>query len=64
MTLERNALVWGVVSNLGGGKTMTAVRMAVENMARGYFVVSNVSLKIDEICRFYNAPWMASLNKH
>lgn len=48
--LERNALVWGIVGNLGGGKTLTAVHIAVSAMRDGCFVVSNVLLNMDLIC--------------
>jgi hypothetical protein len=50
LNLERTALVWGIVGNLGGGKTLSAVRFAVEGMIDGYFVVSNITLNMDRIC--------------
>ena len=40
--LEKTSQVWGICGNLGGGKTLTAVSMAVEAIRSGYFVVSNV----------------------
>ena len=40
--LERNALVWGVVGNLGGGKSLSAVSVGVRAMISGYFVASNI----------------------
>ena len=45
--LDRNSLVWGIVGNLGGGKTMSAVKIAVESMSQGFFVVSNVYISLD-----------------
>lgn len=51
LNLEPNScLVWGIVGNLGGGKTLTAVRFAVEGMIDGFFVVSNITLDMDKIC--------------
>lgn len=50
--LERNSLVWGIVGNLGGGKTMTAVKIAVDAIRQGYFVVSNVQIRVDLIGDF------------
>lgn len=41
--------VWGITGNLGGGKTLSAVSLAVWGMSRGYYVVSNVTLKCDVI---------------
>lgn len=51
--LERSAMVWGIVGSLGGGKTLTAVRVAVEALERGFFVVSNITLNIDYVCKVY-----------
>lgn len=45
--------VWGITGNLGGGKTLSAVSIAVYAMQRGYYVVSNVTLNIDKIAREY-----------
>lgn len=61
--LERAALVWGVVGNLGGGKTMSAVALGVECMLEGYMVVSNVTFDLDSIERDYGAPWVHGLYK-
>lgn len=49
MTLETTPQVWGITGNLGGGKTLTAVYLAVNAMREGYFVASNVTLNINEI---------------
>lgn len=64
MTLERNSLVWGIVGNLGGGKTLSAVQMGVSSMLQGYYVVSNVTFDIDTICRIYNHSWLRGLYQH
>ena len=51
--LERTAQVWCITGNLGGGKTLSAVSMAIEAIKRGYFVVSNVTLKdLDSISEY------------
>ena len=55
--LERNALVWGIVGNLGGGKTLSGVELAVRSLREGYAVVTNVQLDIDLICKTYQIPW-------
>lgn len=47
--LERNALVWGIVGNLGGGKSLSAVAVAVQGIIDGYFVATNITLKLDEL---------------
>lgn len=49
--LEKTAQVWGIFGNLGGGKTMLAVSMAVEAIRSGYYVVSNVTLNLGELKR-------------
>lgn len=41
--------VWGITGNLGGGKTLSAVSLAVWGMSRGYFVASNVTLNLHAI---------------
>lgn len=41
--------VWGITGNLGGGKSLSAVCLAAVAMSRGYFVVSNISLNLDEL---------------
>lgn len=51
MKLEATAQVWGITGNLGGGKTLSAVEMAVRGLACDYFVVSNIELCMDEVCR-------------
>lgn len=53
MTLETTPQVWGITGNLGGGKTLTAVYLAVNAMREGYYVCSNVTLKIDTIAKAY-----------
>lgn len=47
--LEDTAQVWCICGNLGGGKTLTGVSMAVQSMFRGYYVVSNVTLNLDNL---------------
>lgn len=61
--LERNALVWGVVGNLGGGKTLSSVALGVQAMLEGYMVVSNVTFDLDAIVRDYNTPWVRKMYK-
>lgn len=51
MVLERTAQIWGITGNLGGGKTLSAVEMAVRAMASGYYVVTNIDLHMDAVCR-------------
>lgn len=60
MQLENTAQVWGISGNLGGGKTLSGVEIAVTAMASGFYVVSNIELNMDAICRDYG-PQMASL---
>lgn len=62
--LERSALVWGVVGNLGGGKTLSAVALGVTAMLEGYMVVSNVTFKMDQVALDYGAPWVKGLYMH
>lgn len=62
--LERNCLIWGVVGNLGGGKTLSAVALAVDSLRRGYYVISNVTLAIDKICLDFAIPWAKDLYLH
>lgn len=64
VNLERNALVWGIVGNLGGGKTLTSVAVAVESLRKGYAIVSNVTLDIKLICKTFNIPWAKKLYTH
>ena len=60
--LEKTAQVWGICGNLGGGKTLTAVSMAVEAIRMGYYVVSNVTLNLDELSK--DVPWCHKLYQH
>lgn len=60
--LEKTAQVWGICGNLGGGKTLTAVSMAVCAIRSGYFVVSNVTLNIPELVK--EIPWADKLYQH
>lgn len=53
MTLERTPQIWGITGNLGGGKTLTAVYLAVNAMRDGCFVCSNVTFDMDAVCRVY-----------
>ena len=59
--LERNSLVWGIVGNLGGGKTLSGVDLAVRSLREGFAVVTNVSLDIDLIAKTYNIPWVKKI---
>lgn len=59
--LERNALVWGIVGNLGGGKTLSSVALGVEAMLEGYMVVSNVTFDMEAVANDYNAPWVKKM---
>jgi len=63
LCLDVNPLIWGIVGGLGGGKTLSAVRFAVEGMIDGYFVVSNITLNLDAICREYGEH-LRGLYKH
>lgn len=51
MQLERTAQVWGITGNLGGGKTLTAVDVSVSAIRSGYFVCTNIELKLDVLAR-------------
>lgn len=64
ITLEKSALVWGVVGNLGGGKTLSAVALGVQSMLSGYMVVSNVTFDVEQIVADYSAPWVRKLYQH
>lgn len=46
---ERTSQVWGICGNLGGGKTLSGVAMAVDALERGWYVITNVELHIDRI---------------
>lgn len=64
INLERSALVWGVVGNLGGGKTLSSVALGVQSMLAGYMVVSNVTFNMDQVASDYNSPWVKKLYMH
>lgn len=51
MQLERTAQVWGITGNLGGGKTLSAVEVAVRAIASDYYVCTNIDLHIDILAR-------------
>lgn len=53
LDLERNAQVWGITGNLGGGKSLTAVQFAVDAMSRGFFVASNISIDQNQVATHY-----------
>lgn len=55
--------VWGITGNLGGGKSLTAVNLAVTSMQRGFYVASNIWLNMDNICKNYG-EWMRDLYCH
>ncbi len=64
MELDRNALVWGIVGNLGGGKSMTAVHIGVSCMVQHYYVASNITFNLDEICRFFQDESLRHYYQH
>lgn len=41
--------VWGITGNLGGGKTLSAVCLALYALEHGYFIVTNVTLDLDAL---------------
>lgn len=45
--------VWGITGNLGGGKSLSAVCLASAALARGYYIVSNITLNLDELALEY-----------
>lgn len=53
LKLDRQPQIWGITGNLGGGKSLSAVSIAVNSIASGYFVVSNITLKIDLLSSVY-----------
>lgn len=55
--------VWGITGNLGGGKSLSAVCLAAYAIARGYYVVSNITLKIDVLAEEYG-PYVRRLYQH
>lgn len=61
--LERTAQLWGITGNLGGGKSLSAVHFAVNAMRDGFFVCSNITLKLDLLCAVYG-PYMSCLYQH
>lgn len=61
--LDYTPQVWGITGNLGGGKSLSAVYLAVNAMRDGYFVCSNITLDIDYICQNYGKH-LRSLYQH
>lgn len=55
IALEKSPQVWLVHGNLGGGKSMTAVSMAVDAIRSGRFVATNIKLNLDALRAV--APW-------
>lgn len=41
--------VWGITGNLGGGKTLSAVCLALYALEHGYYIVTNVTLDLDAL---------------
>lgn len=41
---ESTSQVWGISGNLGGGKSLTAVSMIHDALARGWYIVTNMEL--------------------
>lgn len=60
--LESSPQVWLIHGNLGGGKSMTAVSMAVEAIRAGRFVASNIKLNIDALK--LSIPWADQCYAH
>lgn len=63
VNLERNALVWGIVGNLGGGKSLSAVAVAIQGIMDGYFIASNITLKLDDLA-YKLGPWVKDMYLH
>lgn len=63
LELERNALVWGITGNLGGGKSLTAVYFMVNAISSGYAVVTNITLNVDLLVSRFGA-WARDLYFH
>lgn len=61
--LERNALVWGIVGNLGGGKTLSAVAIAIQAINDGYAVATNITLDLS-LLRKKLGKWVDDLYFH
>lgn len=61
--LEYSSQVWAITGNLGGGKTLSAVGLAVQSMRRGFYVVSNVTIDIAMVRRMYGKA-VAALYSH
>lgn len=55
ISLEPTSQVWAVTGNLGGGKSLSAVALAVSSMASGYYVVSNITLNLKAVARVYGS---------
>ena len=45
-------MVFGVAGNLGGGKSLTCVRIMLESLRRGDYVTSNIKMKDDYLQRW------------
>lgn len=56
--------MWGVVGNLGGGKSLSAVALGVQSMLQGYFVVSNITFDLDAIVNHYHQDWLRQMYLH
>lgn len=61
--LERNALVWGIVGNLGGGKSLSAVAVAISAIENGYCVATNITLDLSSL-RSRLGRWVDDLYFH
>lgn len=61
--LDSMPQVWGITGNLGGGKSLTAVNLAVNAMYQGFFVCSNILLNLEAVCKDYG-EWMRDLYLH
>ena len=52
LLLDVSSQVWAITGNLGGGKTLTAVSIAVDSIRRGYYVITNITLNTAQLSRF------------
>lgn len=61
MQLEVSPQVWGIAGNLGGGKTLSAVQVAVQSIRSGYAVATNIELRMDAVCEYCGGEWARRL---
>ncbi len=51
--LEHIAQVWGIIGLLGGGKTLTAVSIIIDNLDVGNYIITNIVLNDAELTKRY-----------